>query len=58
MGGMGMIYLRAKVFIIHTLQRLRILPNVWYASELALAAKRGKNLALLLEENAMEDDNA
>ena len=30
-------YLKIKVFLIHILQRLKILPMVWYKSELKLA---------------------
>ena len=37
-------YLIIKVWIIHLLQKLKILPNVWYASEIKLAKIRGSEL--------------
>jgi hypothetical protein len=39
---MGIISLQIKVWFIHILQKLRILPKVWYESELKLAGIKAK----------------
>ena len=49
-------YLIIKVWIIHLLQRLKILPNIWYASEIKLAKIKGRELADLVKaDNESEE---
>ena len=50
-------YLIIKVWIIHLLQRLKILSNVWYASEIKLAKIKGRELADLVKADNESEDN-
>jgi len=44
-------WLIIKVCAIHILQKFKILPNVWYDSEIRLAKIRGKELSDFLGGN-------
>ena len=42
--------LEIKVFVIHCLQRIKILPMKWYKSELQLATLKGKKIKRFFDE--------
>jgi len=44
------IKLQFQVWCIHCLQRLRILPNIWYKCEIDLGKIKGKELSKFFKE--------
>ncbi len=41
-----------KVIIVHSLQRCRILPQVWYQCEIDLSKIRAKRMSEFLKDNS------